>query len=74
MDGMMIIFLFYQTQDHATGTLLIAEAGGVVTDIYGKPLDFSQGRKLTANRGVIATSGNINKAVLDAISRFTSSS
>lgn len=53
--------------DHASGSLLIEEAGGVITDIYGKPLDFSQGRTLAANKGVIATCPGVNAAVLQAV-------
>lgn len=30
--------------DHAAGTVLIQEAGGVVTDMLGHPLDFGCGR------------------------------
>ena len=29
--------------DHAAGALIVEEAGGRVTDMYGKPLDFAQG-------------------------------
>ena len=28
------------------GVLIVQEAGGTVTDLYGKPLDFSYGREL----------------------------
>lgn len=42
--------------DHAAGLIVIEEAGGRVTDVEGKPLDFSLGRTLAANRGVVATS------------------
>jgi len=31
------------------------EAGGVVTDMRGAPLDFSHGAKLVKNRGVVAS-------------------
>ena len=31
------------------------EAGGVVTDLDGKDLDFSQGSTLSANRGILAS-------------------
>ena len=43
---------------------MIEEAGGKVTDIRGKPLDFSIGRLLTANTGVIATNGIIHDEVI----------
>ncbi len=53
--------------DHAAGMIIVEEAGGRVTDIDGKPLDFSQGRTLRGNRGVVATNGHIHDAVLAAI-------
>jgi 3'(2'), 5'-bisphosphate nucleotidase len=53
--------------DHAAGSLLVEEAGGRVTDINGAPLDFGHGRRLTMNRGVIATNGLLHDQVLDAL-------
>ncbi|KAJ0981534.1 hypothetical protein J5N97_009789 [Dioscorea zingiberensis] len=44
--------------DHAAGVLIIHEAGGVVTDAGGHPLDFSKGLYLEGlDRGIIACSG-----------------
>src|SRR5690606_7597829 len=31
--------------DHAAGMLTVQQAGGTVTDVDGKPLDFSQGKR-----------------------------
>jgi 3'(2'), 5'-bisphosphate nucleotidase len=53
--------------DHAAGTLIVTEAGGLVTDISGKPLEFHHGRELSQNRGVIVTNGRLHSAVLDAV-------
>ncbi|MDJ0764707.1 MAG: 3'(2'),5'-bisphosphate nucleotidase [Myxococcota bacterium] len=53
--------------DHAAGALIVSEAGGRVTDILGNPLDFTYGRKLTKNRGIIATNGHVHDQILDAI-------
>jgi len=53
--------------DHAAGMIVVEEAGGKVTDIAGKPLDFAVGRKLDNNRGIIASSGAIHEAVLEAV-------
>lgn len=39
--------------DHAAGSLIVVEAGGVVSDVFGKELDFSMGRLLSGNKGVI---------------------
>lgn len=44
--------------DHAAGVLIVQEAGGVVTDAGGRPLDFSRGIYLEGlDRGIIACSG-----------------
>ena len=53
--------------DHAAGFLVVEEAGGRVSDITGKPLDFSLGATLASNRGVVATSGGIHNEVIKAI-------
>jgi 3'(2'), 5'-bisphosphate nucleotidase len=59
--------------DHAAGSVLVEEAGGRVTDMHGAPLDFTQGRKLLRNQGVIATSaGVLHDQVLAAIRRLRS--
>jgi len=53
--------------DHAAGALLVTEAGGRVSDIEGRPLDFTQGRTLSRNTGIVATNGRIHDAVLEAL-------
>jgi HAL2 family 3'(2'),5'-bisphosphate nucleotidase len=53
--------------DHAAGMLIVEEAGGTVTDVDGRRLDFSAGRTLERNRGVIATGGAIHRAVVEAV-------
>ena len=53
--------------DHAAGYIIVKEAGGTVTDSSGKSLDFSSGRKLHGNKGVLATNGAIHEAVLQAV-------
>jgi 3'(2'), 5'-bisphosphate nucleotidase len=53
--------------DHAGGVLVVEEAGGRVTDIDGKPLEFTHGRELSANRGVVVTNGKLHDDVLKAI-------
>lgn len=52
--------------DHAAGFIVVSEAGGAVTDAYGRPLDFGGGRTLDANRGVVATNGLLHGTVLEA--------
>jgi 3'(2'), 5'-bisphosphate nucleotidase len=58
--------------DHAAGWLVVKEAGGEVTDIHGKPLDFSLGRTLKENKGVVATNGKLHKRVVGAIGQALS--
>jgi 3'(2'), 5'-bisphosphate nucleotidase len=53
--------------DHAAGDLIVREAGGVVTDAHGKRLDFSKGRTLKDNKGVVAAPKAIHDKVLDAV-------
>ena len=53
--------------DHAAGLLVVTEAGGRVTDIAGRDLDFSLGYRLENNRGVVATNTAIHDDVLGAI-------
>jgi 3'(2'), 5'-bisphosphate nucleotidase len=50
--------------DHAGGVLIVTEAGGRVSDVDGKPLEFHHGAELLANRGVIVTNGPLHDAVL----------
>jgi 3'(2'), 5'-bisphosphate nucleotidase len=53
--------------DHAAGALIVQEAGGIVTDITGRPLEFNHGRELTANRGVIVSNGQLHQPLIEAI-------
>ena len=53
--------------DHAGGVLFVEEAGGRVTDIHGKPLEFTHGFELAANRGVIVTNGHVHDAILKTL-------
>ncbi|HEX2980257.1 MAG TPA: 3'(2'),5'-bisphosphate nucleotidase [Anaerolineaceae bacterium] len=50
--------------DHAAGAVIIQEAGGQVSDIYGNAFDFSAGRSLANNHGVLVTNGVLHQAVL----------
>lgn len=53
--------------DQAAGSLIVEEAGGRVSDIDGRRLDFSTGRQLTANRGVMASNGPLHEPGLVAL-------
>jgi 3'(2'), 5'-bisphosphate nucleotidase len=53
--------------DHAAGWLVVSEAGGRVSDIRGRALEFHHGRTLAANRGVIVAADGVHDAILGAI-------
>jgi 3'(2'), 5'-bisphosphate nucleotidase len=55
--------------DHAAGVIVVEEAGGRVTDARGEPLDFTQGRTLRKNKGVLASNGLLHDAVVAAIKK-----
>jgi 3'(2'), 5'-bisphosphate nucleotidase len=56
--------------DHAAGTLIVEEAGGQVTDMYGRSLDFASGHKMQQNQGVVVSNGKLHAPVLDALKQF----
>ncbi len=55
--------------DQAAGLIIVEEAGGTVTDLDGKVLDFSRGRTLRDNRGVCASNGLLHEIALDALKK-----
>ncbi|MBI1882780.1 MAG: 3'(2'),5'-bisphosphate nucleotidase [Chlamydiae bacterium] len=53
--------------DQAAGDLILQEAGGKVTDLDGKALDYTAGKKLFNNRGALASNGFLHEAALKAV-------
>lgn len=53
--------------DHAAGYIVLLEAGGRIADTFGKPLDFSLGRTLRENKGIVATSPAVFETVVRAV-------
>jgi len=53
--------------DHAAGVVIVQEAGGEVTDAYGKPLDFGIGRTLKENKGVVAAPKTVISNVIEVV-------
>jgi 3'(2'), 5'-bisphosphate nucleotidase len=53
--------------DHAAGAVIVEEAGGRVTDMQGRPLDFSQGPDMLGNQGIIAGNLSIHEKVLEVL-------
>lgn len=52
--------------DHAAGALVATEAGCVVTDALGRALDFSHGRGLERNRGIVCAPPEVHARVVGA--------
>lgn len=53
--------------DQAAGSIIVEEAGGRVTDIEGRPLDFTAGRELVNNVGVLVSNGSLHEAARRAL-------
>jgi len=53
--------------DQAAGSLILSEAGGRITDLHGKELDFTAGRTLAQNRGILASNTLLHEAALGAL-------
>jgi len=53
--------------DQAAGSIVVEEAGGMVTDLAGKKLDFTHGRELLDNTGVLVSNGALHDAALAAL-------
>lgn len=70
---LMVVFahsdnlLVYMGGDIFTCPLVFTEAGGVVSDAAGKPLDFSKGRYLDLDTGIIVTNKNLMPSLLKAV-------
>ncbi|PZO45968.1 MAG: 3'(2'),5'-bisphosphate nucleotidase [Phormidesmis priestleyi] len=58
--------------DHAAGVLVVEEAGGRVTDMYGKKLDFAKADRLDTT-GVVVSNGEIHDQVLLALKQIEDS-
>ena len=57
--------------DHAAGVIVVEEAGGKVTDIWGKPLDFGRDYRLLDNQGVVVSNGSCHEAVITALASLS---
>ncbi len=58
-----------QIWDHAAGCLIVEEAGGRVSDIHGNALDFTAGRRLEHNRGLVVAPAALHEEALAAVAR-----
>lgn len=58
--------------DQAAGSLILEEAGGQITDLDGNRLDFTAGRALRHNRGILASNGLLHSAAVKALKSIIS--
>jgi 3'(2'), 5'-bisphosphate nucleotidase len=56
-----------QVWDHAGGHLIYEEAGGKVTDIYGKEIDFGAGRRCYNNIGNVVAPIAVHAEILQVV-------
>ena len=45
--------------------LVAEEAGAIVTDVRGEPLDFTHGPRLERNRGIIAAAAGLHESLVE---------
>ena len=53
--------------DHAGAQLIYRELGGKITDLDGRDVDFSAGRHLSRNRGLVLAKDGLHERVLRAV-------
>ncbi|GAV81436.1 Inositol_P domain-containing protein [Cephalotus follicularis] len=53
--------------DHAAGCIIVTEAGGLATDAAGNPLDFSKGKYLDLDTGIIVTNQKLMPLLLKVV-------
>lgn len=54
--------------DHCAGVIILQEAGAVISDAAGNPLDFSQGRFFPwLNGGIVAATPSMHAAIMEAL-------
>ena len=53
--------------DHAAGYVIVTEAGGRMTDVAGRSIDWTAGTRMVNNRGVVVTNRYLHDTVLEAI-------
>jgi 3'(2'), 5'-bisphosphate nucleotidase len=57
--------------DQAAGSIILQEAGGRITDLDGKSLDFRAGRALINNRGILASNNSLHEPALNVLKAIT---
>ena len=57
--------------DVAPGSIVVEEAGGRVSDLEGRPLDFGAGLTLAKNPGILVTNGHLHARVLQVLNQIS---
>ncbi len=57
--------------DHAAGSIIVEEAGGIVTDINGKKLDFTLGKTLKENKGIFGSVTPVHDHIVELIKKLS---
>ncbi|GAB4581319.1 MAG: 3'(2'),5'-bisphosphate nucleotidase [Anaerolineales bacterium] len=55
--------------DQGAGSIVVEEAGGRITDLHGRTLDFTAGRTLAYNRGILASNGALHEVFLEGLEK-----
>ena len=55
--------------DHAGGVLVVEEAGGQVSDVQGRAVEFKHGPTLKVNQGMVVTNGQFHSKVVSAVQK-----
>jgi len=58
--------------DQAAGSIVVEEAGGKVSDIMGNPLDFSHGKRLETNTGILVSNKVLHAPALATLKKLYS--
>ena len=53
--------------DHAAGALIASESGAVVTDADGETLNFSDGKEMSGNKGIVCATPSYHPQIIKAI-------
>jgi 3'(2'), 5'-bisphosphate nucleotidase len=56
--------------DQGAGSIVVEEAGGRISDLHGRKLDFTAGRTLAKNRGILATNGALHETLLKGLEQI----
>lgn len=55
--------------DHAAGSLILQEAGCLVTDVQGRPLEFAHGKGLAKNVGIVGAPPDLHGALVRELAK-----